>query len=91
MFDEYEGVSGAVSLQVELMNPLNSFSLIKEPTMENLIKSAYMPSMAYLGYWGAAAAVGEAGPSFYVRQAIKLENTKHAARAVSHTIPTARS
>ena len=88
IFEEYEGVTGALRLQMDLMNPLNSYQLVQEPTVDNFVKTAYMPSMAYLGYWGASALVGEAAPSFYVRQAIRFENTKTGLRLISHSIPT---
>ncbi len=88
MFDEYEGSSGAVELQIDLMNPFNAFELIKDPSMENLIKSAYIPSMAYLGYYGASALVGEAAPGFWVRQALSYEATKSALQAGVRFVPT---
>lgn len=80
-FDEFYGVEGAVDLQLELMYPLNTYELVREPTMENLIKTAYMPSMAYIGYTGASWMVGQSGPGFWVRQAIRYENFKTTVRA----------
>ncbi len=88
MFEEYEGPSGAVELQLDLMNPFNAFELVKEPSMENLIKSAYMPSMAYLGYYGAATLVGEAAPGFWVRQALSYEATKGTLQATARFVPS---
>ncbi len=88
MFEEYEGASGAVDLQIDLMNPFNAFELVKEPSMENLLKSAYMPSMAYLGYYGAATLVGEAAPGFWVRQALSYEATKGALQATARVAPS---
>ena len=80
-FDEYYGVEGAVELQLELMSPLNTYELVREPTLENLVKSAYMPSMAYIGYTGASWMVGQSGPGFWVRQAIRYENVRATVRA----------
>lgn len=90
MFEEYrrEGSSGAVELQMDLMNPFNAFELVRDPSLENLLKSAYMPSMAYLGYYGASALVGEAGPGFWVRQAISYEATKSMLKAGARFVPT---
>ena len=68
---------------MDLMRPFNVYEMVREPSLENLIKTAYMPAMAYLGYYGASALVGQAGPGFWVRQAIRYENLKHTARVVS--------
>jgi hypothetical protein len=67
---EAEGVDDAVEIQMDLMRPFNVYEMVREPSLENLIKTAYMPAMAYLGYYGASALVGQAGPGFWVRQAI---------------------
>lgn len=85
-FDEYYGVEGAVDLQLEFMSPFNAYELVREPTMENLVKTAYMPSMAYLGYTGASWMVGQSGPGFWVRQAIRYENIRTTVRAGSRLL-----
>ncbi len=91
MFEEYQGSAGAVELQMDLMNPFNAFELVRDPSLENLIKSAYILSMAYLGYYGASAFVGEAAPGFWVRQALSYEASKGALKAGVRFVPTAAS
>ncbi len=88
MFEEYQGSSGAVELQMDLMNPFNAMELVREPSLENLIKSAYMPFMAYLGYYGASALVGQPGPGFWVRQALSYEATKTTIQATARSVTT---
>ncbi len=84
-----EGIDDAIEIQLDLMSPFNIFDMVKDPSLETLIKSAYMPTMAYLGYYGASALVGEAAPGFWVRRALSYEATKGALQAGVRFVPTA--
>jgi hypothetical protein len=46
----------ALDIQLDLMSPMGPVTLAREPTLENLLKAAYMPSAALAGaglasYW----------------------------------------
>ena len=82
-----EGLDDAVDIQLDLMSPFNVFDMVKEPSLETLIKSAYMPTMAYLGYYGAAKLVGEAAPGFWVRRALSYEAMKGTVKVGARFVP----
>jgi hypothetical protein len=49
---EEEDFWEALDIQMDLMSPLGTVELYREPTMENLLKAAYMPATAAAGaYW----------------------------------------
>lgn len=85
--DEYEGLEGGAQLQFELMRPFNVYDLARNPSAETFVKAMYMPSMAYLGYRGALAVVGETAVGFWTRQAGKFHDYKQVAKAVMPYVP----
>jgi len=49
---EEEDFWEALDIQLDLMSPFGAVQLYREPTMENLLKAAYMPATAAAGaYW----------------------------------------
>jgi hypothetical protein len=60
MFEEYEGAPGAIELQLELMNPISQLEIVTDPSLENLIRAAYMPGIGIAGYALVAKLTGEA-------------------------------
>jgi hypothetical protein len=76
MFEEYEGAPGAVELQLELMNPISQLEIVTDPSLENLIRAAYMPGIGIAGYALVAVITGEAAPGFWVRRVVGYQNTK---------------
>ena len=44
----------ALEIQLDLMSPLGVVTLYREPTLENLVKTAYMPAIAGSGYYWAS-------------------------------------
>ena len=76
MFEEYSGSSGAVQLQLELMNPISQLEIVTDPSLENLVRAAYMPGIGIAGYALVAKVTGEAAPGFWVRRVVGYQNTK---------------
>jgi hypothetical protein len=71
IFEEYEGVTGGFQLQYDLMNPFNVIDMVREPSYENLVMTAYNPTIAYGGFKLASIVSGTAMPSFWTRQVTK--------------------
>jgi hypothetical protein len=88
-FEEYETYGDTFYLQLELMNPLTVFSsehsFFVNPSLENLIRTGYMPGIAYSGYLGVSYVTGEAVPGFLTRQLVRVDNLQTAVRAGART------
>lgn len=89
MFEEYEGHLGAIELQLELMNPISQLEIVTDPSLENLIRAAYMPSIGIAGYALVAKITGEAAPGFWVRRVVGYQNTKATAQVLARGAYTA--
>lgn len=89
MFEEYEGAPGAVELQLELMNPISQLEIVTDPSLENLIRAAYMPGIGIAGYALVAKITGEAAPGFWVRRVVGYQNAKATAQVAGRVAYTA--
>ena len=86
---DIEDIDDAALLQLELMRPFNVYDFIRDPSAETLLKTMYMPTMAYLGYRGALMVTGEAGVGFWARQGARFHDYRQAARAAAPYLPLA--
>ena len=67
----------AVEIQADLMSPFGSVELVREPTLENLIKTIYLPATAATGYYWASKLSTMHNPlSSRVLTAIRVENLR---------------
>ncbi len=89
MFEEYEGAPGAIELQLELMNPISQLEIVTDPSLENLIRAAYMPGIGIAGYALVAKITGEAAPGFWVRRVVGYQNTKATVQVAGRVAYTA--
>ena len=89
MFEEYDGPSGAIELQLELMNPISQLEIVTDPSLENLVRAAYMPGIGIAGYALVAKVTGEAAPGFWVRRVVGYQNTKATAQVLARGAYTA--
>lgn len=88
MFEEYEGPSGAIELQLELMNPISQLEIVTDPSLENLVRAAYMPGIGIAGYMLIAKVTGEAAPGFWVRRVIGYQNMKATVQVAGRVVYT---
>jgi hypothetical protein len=89
MFEEYEGAPGAVELQLELLNPISQLEIVTDPSLENLVRAAYMPGIGIAGYALVAKVTGEAAPGFWVRRVIGYQNTRATVQVAARVAYTA--
>lgn len=93
IFEEYQedGIFGAIRLQSELMNPfrINIRDSIENPNIENVIRTAYLPSMGYVSLRGLTWLLGEPMPGFFTRQASRAHDIRQIAKAGVRGIPAA--
>ena len=88
MFEEYDGPSGAIELQLELMNPISQLDIVTDPSLENLVRAAYMPGIGIAGYALVAKVTGEAAPGFWVRRVVGYQNMKATVQVIGRAAYT---